>query len=120
MKIDIGGDFLKADDLKGGEVVTIIDEGHEAEIQVTEKKTRKVKNFGVEIDGKEKTYTPNIFALRILVEAWGDESTKWVNQQFKVEIVSIIVAGQKRKTIEPIPIAQRGARSPRVVKRRRV
>lgn len=120
MKIDTGGDFLKADDLKGGEVITILDEGTKAEIQVTEGKTRQVTNFIVDVEGKEKTYTPNIFALRKLVEAWGDETKKWVNQQFEVEIVNILVAGQKRKTIEPIPITGKRGSAPKVVSKKRL
>ena len=120
MIIDTGGEFLKGDDLKGGEIVTILDEGSTSEIQITEGKTKTVTNFRVDLDGKEKTYTPNIFALRKLVDAWGAESKKWVNQQFEVEIVAVFVAGQKRKTIEPIPITNKRGAAPRVVKRKKV
>lgn len=111
MKIELSGDFLKAEDVKGGEVVTFLDSGIPAEITSPEKKVKKVINFAVKIDdGKEpyeKTYTPNKTALQILIDAWEDETEDWVGKKFKITLVKVNVFGELKNSIVPEPLKEK-------------
>ena len=53
------GNYLKAEDCKGGEICEILDEGEIVEIQTPEGKTKAVMNIQVNFNGTEKTFTPN-------------------------------------------------------------
>ncbi|MBA7680528.1 hypothetical protein ES703_88845 [subsurface metagenome] len=93
------GNFLKAEDCKGGEVVTFIDGGTVEEIVTPEGKAKTVLNFQVEYDGKEKTFTPNKGNGNILVEAFGEDSEKWVGKQFKITLTKVKVFGKVKDSI---------------------
>lgn len=105
MKIEISGDFLKAEDLKGGEIIEIVDAGTQAEITNPEGKTRTVLNFGVKLSsGEEKTFTPNKTNLRLFVSKWGAESNDWINKSFKVSLVKVNVFGAIKDSIVAEPL----------------
>ncbi len=108
MKIVLS-DFLKAETCQGGEVIQIMDEGEESEITSPEGKVKMVRNFGVKVikgsknlkEGQETTYTPNRSALEVFIEAWGDESTEWINKQFEITLVKVNVFGKMKDSIYP-------------------
>ena len=99
MKIELSGDFLKAEDCKGGEIVEILDEGTLSELTSPEGKVKKVINFAVKIDKEDKTFTPNKTNLKIFVEGWGEESEKWIGKKFKIELVKTNVFGEVKNSI---------------------
>lgn len=111
MKIELSGDFLKAEDCKGGEIVTFLDSGMPAEITSPEKKVKKVVNFQVKLKlGEEevdKTYTPNKTALQIFIEAWGDETEKWTGRKFKITLIKVNVFGDIKDSILPEPLKEK-------------
>ncbi len=107
MKIELSGDFLKAEDVKGGEIVMFTDSGITAEITSPEKKVKKVVNFGVRINDDDKTYTPNKTALQILIEAFGDETEEWVGRKFKITLVKVNVFGSMKNSIVPEPLKEK-------------
>ncbi len=98
--------YLRAEDCKGGEIVTFIDAGTNAEIESPEGKIKKVVNFKVEYimnDGLNKAieYTPNRSALAIFIEAWGKDSLAWIGRKFRVKLVQVNVFGKIKDSISP-------------------
>jgi len=104
MKIELSGDFLKAEDCKGDEVVEFLNEGEVAELTSPEGKIKKVLNFRIKINKEEKTFTPNKSNLKTFVEEWGDESSKWIGKMFKIELVKVKVFGEVKNSIEAHPV----------------
>jgi len=102
------GNFLKAEDCKGGEIVEFIDGGEVEEITSPEGKTKSVLNFQVKINGNEKIFTPNIGNGNILVEAFGEDSEKWIGKKFKIAMTKVMVFGKKKDSIivEPLDVVK--------------
>lgn len=98
------GNFLKAEDCKGGEICEILDEGKVEEITTAEGKNKKVMNFQVKIDGKDKTFTPNMTNGNLMVEAWGGETKGWKGKKFKVTLVKSSVFGKIKNSIVVEPV----------------
>ena len=106
------GNFLKAEDCKGGEICKFLDEGEMEEITSPEGKTKEVLNFQVSFNvGKEeaeKTFTPNKSNGNILMEAFGEDTSKWIGRQFKITLQRVRVFGKMKPSIivEPLDIVQ--------------
>lgn len=79
--LDFSGDFLKLESTKDGDIAIILDECKE-EYNDTLKKN--IKNMQVELNGKEKTYSPNNSAGQALQGAYGDDSKLWIGQKFTI------------------------------------
>jgi len=83
---DFSGSYLNNDTAKENDVCTIIGEGayreHNYEGKITKSLDIPVRN-GI----KELIYTPKMDAGKKLVKAFGSDTLKWVNKQFKVHIV---------------------------------
>ena len=101
MKIDTDSSFLKGSDCENGDLVTFKNEGVLVEKDYDNKK-KKAYDFLVEHKGNDKTYTPNNYAVTKFKEAWGGDSIEWINKTFKVNILTMLIAGNKRQVIEPI------------------
>lgn len=104
------GNFLKAEDCKAGEIVEFLDDGEVTEITTPEGKIKAVMNFQVNINGKEKTFTPNKGNADIFLKAWGE---KWIGKKFKVTLVKVKVFGEVKDSIVAEPMKQ-------MVKRKKV
>lgn len=106
------GNFLKAEDCKGGEICEILDTGSMEEITSPEGKVKSVLNFEIkyDVDGdvKEKTFTPNKSNGNVMVEAWGDDTEKWKNKRFKITLGKVNVFGKFKNSImvEPLGIVE--------------
>ena len=104
------GNFLKAEDCKGGELCEILDEGEITELISPEKKVKAVMNFqisfNVGIDSKEKTFTPNMTNGNILVDAFGEDTKSWVGKRFKIVLAKVLVFGKMKNSIvvEPLDV----------------
>ena len=104
------GDYLKAEDCKGGEICEILDSGEISEIQSPEGKVKEVLNFQVtfDVEGKkiEKTFTPNKGNGNILVDAFGEDTEKWIGKRFKINLVKVRVFGKVKPSIvvEPLDV----------------
>jgi len=106
MKIELSGDFLKAEECKGGEICEILDNGEMAEIQSPEGKVKKVINFRIKVEGEDKTYTPNRATLTNFVDAWKDESDFWVGNKFTIELANVNIFGKVKKSIIGKPLLE--------------
>ena len=91
--------FLKAEDCKGGEIVEIVGEDTLEDIKTPEGKMKKVMNFPVKVDGKDKIFTPNMTNGDILIEAFGEDTAKWVGKKFTIKLLDTIAFGKKAKSI---------------------
>lgn len=100
------GNFLKAEDCKGGEICELLDEGSVEEIKTSEGKIKSVLNFQIKVDGKEKIFTPNRTNGNIMVDAWGKESDKWVGKKFKITLVKVSVFGKIKNSIVIEPVVK--------------
>ena len=104
------GDYLKAEDCKGGEICEFLDEGEINELTSPEGKVKNVLNFQVTFDVAnkklEKTFTPNKSNGNVLVEAFGEDTSKWMGRQFKIELVKTKVFGKVKPSIvvEPLDV----------------
>ena len=101
MILELSGDFLKAEDCKGGEIVEFLDEGSESEITSPEQKVKKVVNFRVSFNGAEKSYTPNRSALTEFISVWGKDTKSWIGKKFEIALVKVNVFGTIKNSIVP-------------------
>ena len=101
------GNFIKAEDCKGGEIVEIMSEGEVSEIRSPEGKLKPIMNYQVRIDGVEKDWTPNMTNGHILVEAWGGDDKLWIGKKFQIKLVDTIVFGKKKKSIIAEPMEEK-------------
>ncbi|MBA7576066.1 hypothetical protein ES708_17903 [subsurface metagenome] len=99
VKDHFSGNFLKAEDCKGGEIVEFLGEGDLEEIKTPEGKMKSVMNYQVDINGAEKTFTPNKSNGNIFMEAWGEDDAKWVGKKFKITLAPVLVFGKKKMSI---------------------
>ena len=106
------GNFLKAEDCKGGEICELLDEGSTEEITSPEGKVKPVLNFDIRFDVEgaksEKTFTPNKSNGNVMVDAWGEDTAKWVGKRFKIALAKVNVFGKIKNSIvvEPQDIVQ--------------
>lgn len=106
------GNFLKAEDCKGGELCEILDAGSMEEITSPEGKVKPVLNFDIRFDlegaKSEKTFTPNKSNGNVMVEAWGDDTDKWVGKRFKIALGKVNVFGKFKNSIivEPLDVVE--------------
>lgn len=104
------GNFLKAEDCKGGEVCEILDEGEVTELRSPEGKVKAVMNFQISFnvgaESKERTFTPNQTNGNIFVEAFGETTDKWVGKRFKIILAKVLVFGKMKNSIvvEPLDV----------------
>lgn len=102
------GNYLKAEDCKGGEVCEILDGGSMEEITSPEGVVKKVLNFEIryDLEGelKIKTFTPNKSNGNLMVDAWGEDTDKWIGKKFKIELGKANVFGKMKKSIIVDPL----------------
>lgn len=102
------GNFLRAEDCKGGEICEILEDAEITEIQTQEGKTKAVMNLEITFDvaGKksEKTFTPNKTNGNILTEAFGEETKNWIGKKFKIDLVKVRVFKELKNSIIVVPL----------------
>lgn len=101
------GDYLKAENCKGGERVKILKAGVIEEIKSPEGEIKTVLNYRVLVDGKEKDFTPNKTNGNIMIEAWGEDDDNWINKEFIIELVKVSVFGKMKNSIIVKPIVEK-------------
>lgn len=79
--LDFSGDFVKVDSTKDGDMAVIVTECKE---EYNETLKKNIANMKVEINGKEKTYSPNKVAGRALQQAFGTDSKSWIGKKFEI------------------------------------
>lgn len=92
---DFTGDYLNFDATKDGDIVEIISEGT---FEHNETLKKHIYNIKVKHNDKEKIYSPNNTAGRVLQAAFGDDDKEWIGQKFTVIHVD------KKMLIRPIAV----------------
>jgi hypothetical protein len=77
-------------DLKGGDIITILDAGVEEEGQYG-----KQFNFKIKTRNGEKKFNFNQKTQNVLIEEFGDDSEKWIGKNVKVILKKDTIAGKK-------------------------
>ena len=99
-----GGNFLKAENCKGGELVKILACGEMQTIETGEGKSKEVLNYRVLVNSEEKVFTPNKSNGQILMEAWGENDETWIGKSFKIKIDKILSFGKRIRSIVVEPV----------------
>jgi len=99
------GNWLRAEDCKGGEICEITADAEITEIPSEGGETKEVMNIPVKIGELEKIYTPNKSNGKILIGAFGEETKNWVGKKFKITLAKAVVFGKLKDSIivEPLP-----------------
>ena len=104
MELDLGG-FLKATDVKSGDLIKILDEGKLVEsksFKDLEGNPKMNYNFRVSLEnGAEKTLTINKTSLRMLADKYTNDTKTWIGKLAKVNLGSTS-QGKKMIILEPI------------------
>ena len=105
MRMNTGGGYLKAKDVKNGEVIKFLDEGRwEASDKFKYESGDPVQNciFKVEYQGDEKQYRINKASRVAMIEAFGDESKDWVGKQATMMVIPTPNGNDKMIVLQPI------------------
>lgn len=90
--------FLKADNVRNGDIVNFIDPGTISEKEFgkdgQEKKKRTILEMNVVINGDQKIYSPNNTTVGILSKAWGENTEGWVGKQGVVCLIEQLSFGE--------------------------
>lgn len=86
-KVSVSGDFAKiGEDIKDGDIIKILDAGTTTTSTYGDRQT-----FKVETANGEKILSFNQTSLNNLVDALGDETENWINQEVKVFLVKQMI-----------------------------
>jgi hypothetical protein len=104
MQIEFKSMFLKADEVKKGETITILDPGVERESKFKyENGDSKVDYvFTVEYQGEQKKLTMNTASRRSMREAFSKDTLNWVGKQAKVFVMPTPKGDKKMIVLDPI------------------
>lgn len=98
--------YLKVDSVKNGDVVNFMDAGviYDKDFPQKDgtKKVQTILEMTVMVNGEKKTYSPNRTTIKLLNEAWGTDTEKWVNKQGVVAIIDQISFGE----LQPILVVK--------------
>ena len=91
-KISIQGNYAKkGEDIKDGDIITILDGGTVVQGQFGEQKTFLVKV----VSGEDMLLSLNQTSENNLIDVFGDESENWVNKQVKAFVMPQMVKGKR-------------------------
>lgn len=82
--------YLKPDNVKDGDVVEFMDAGKifdKTFEQGGEKKVKPILEISVKIRGEIKTYSPNGTTIKLLNEAWGTATEKWIGKKAVITVL---------------------------------
>lgn len=101
--------YLKAENVKSGDVVKINSEGEwiESNKYTYEDKTPR-KNFVVEViyAGEARTLTLNSTNRSNLINDWGNDTAEWIGKSATIEIIKVSVGGKLMNSILLTPIKE--------------
>ena len=104
------GDYLKASDIKTGDVAEIIDGGEERQSQFTyEDGTPKTQfTIGVSVNGSVKKWSMNKTTQRALSAEWSNDTEKWIGKKCNLKVIEQLVGKELKKIIFGEPSEDKG------------
>lgn len=105
VEADFSGSFLNAENAAVDSEIVIIGK---ATVEQKDGQSGKYTStdIPIEIDGKEKVYSPSRESGQRMVKAWGSEMDDWVGKIFIIKHVLKQVAGVTKTYIEAYPKAE--------------
>jgi len=97
-------EFLSADMVENGDLLTIVNEG---KFLTADETPFKRAAFQIEVklpNGSEKTWTMNKTTRKRLAAAYGDDSLEWVSKKVRVELLKQNVRGELKIVIYGHPV----------------
>jgi hypothetical protein len=97
--------FLRGEDVKSGDIATILDEGE----FLDETQTgfgRAAFRIKVRLGSEEKLWTVNRTSLNNLKKAFGEDTSLWIGKKVRLETSLQNVRGQLRTVIIGFPVVQ--------------
>ena len=92
-RVSVGSFLKKGEDIKDGDVVEIANEGKQIEGQFGLQNLFLIKTK----DGKEGNLSLNQTSLNNLIDAFGEDATKWIGKAVKVWAILSNVQGKMLK-----------------------
>lgn len=86
MKLGATKNYLNANDVNIGDTIVFLDEGEYVPTEFKHKDGNPKKNleFKIEHGGEEKIFNLNIENKNLLIAAWGNDTTKWIDKVAEV------------------------------------
>ena len=103
MKFNASKNYLKVDDVKDGDLVTIKDAGSKQESTkffYDDGNPKVIYVFIVEYEGKEYSLNFGKFTIENLCKAYGDDSDLWIGKNAKITIENYRALGKKGIILE--------------------
>lgn len=107
MKVSTSRNYLKTENIKQGDVITILNEGEiVSSSRYTYDNGEPKKDFLIKVkhNGNDVDMRINATNKKVLIGAFGDETASWVNKQVKLDTVNVMVSGKMMKTIIMLPV----------------
>jgi hypothetical protein len=104
VKLTKGGNWLKADQCKKGDLITFKDSGRIEEsdkYKYEDGAPKKSLVFLVEINGSDKQYRMNTQSKVSCMETWGDETSAWVGKKARINIFPTPDGQKKMIVLDP-------------------
>jgi len=93
-KVSIKGDFAKkGEEIKDGDIITLLDEGRTVQGNYGAQHIFKIKIT----NGEEKDFSLNQTSLNNLIDAFGEEASKWIGKEARVWAILSNVQGKMIK-----------------------
>jgi hypothetical protein len=107
MKLQSAKNYLKSEDVKQGDLIIFLDEGAlvaSAKYTYNDGTPRKDFILKVKHNDVDKDLRLNATNKKVLIKAFGDETSAWVGKTAKISTADIMVNGKLMKTIIMSPI----------------
>ena len=107
MKLATARNYLKTENIKSGDLITIINEGElVASAKYTYPNGEPRKDFLIKVKHNDTEVDMRINATnkKVLIGAFGDETAQWVNKQVRLDTANVMVSGKMMKTIVMQPV----------------
>lgn len=112
MKLTTAKNYLKTENIKQGDIITLLDEGQfVASAKYTYENGEPRKDFLLKVkhNDSEADMRLNATNKKVLVKAFGDETKEWVGKTIRLTTADIMVSGKMMKTIVMAPIGGKEA-----------
>lgn len=107
MKLTSARTYLKTEDIKQGDQITILDGGEfvaSAKYTYQDGTPRKDLLFKVKHNDHDVSMRLNATNKKVLVAAFGEETESWIGKMVKLDTANVMVSGKMMKTIIMLPV----------------
>lgn len=107
MKLQTSKNWLKSENVKAGDLITILTEGEiipSARFTYDSGEPRKDFVIKIKHNDQECDFRVNATNKKILIKSFGDETANWVNKTAKLDVVNVMVSGKMMKSIIIQPV----------------